>query len=503
MVERPGENDPLMPIKGHVKGHEEASELSFAPHAPKHLQTERGRWIALGITAAMCAVASGPVGAWPTLEPLLINAGVFAGGGHADPAATLLAQQTALDVCASLAIAVQMASILPAGFLYDRVGGRECAVYGAAIASVGLGTMGIACHFPENFSWLLYVGYALAQVGGSINTQGVMTFIWLMPAHPNFISSTAAGVTSLSDMFSLVAVGLDSCCGLFIGNFFIFLAGACFVAGAVCWCVVPSRAVMLRFAAETAGASQEEEDLGPFPKGEVTLVKRSWAVMSAYPVANGILLAFSTAYMLSIIYPMQQMLFYYKVLFSDKVATELVDVYAFLYGIGGFGSALFGGLACDKLGLRNFTIALVACSVLLAIFLPIATAAAQTAAQMVMVVGMSLYMIIINRFSMLYAPPELFGTLGGVQFSIISVGMLVGVSLVSLGTKDLKGAAQYQVPFVALGVVSSILGGTLAYHWTTTPPPPMGGVEFLAMREEQEASRGVAKRGGASLSGAV
>mmetsp|Transcript_34633 Transcript_34633/g.78970 ORF Transcript_34633/g.78970 Transcript_34633/m.78970 type:complete len:82 (+) Transcript_34633:182-427(+) len=81
--------------------------------------------------------------------------------------------------------------------------------------------------------------------------------------------------------------------------------------------------------------------------------------------------------------------------------------------------------------------------------------------------------------------------------------MLFGVSLVSLCTDDLKGSAQYQVPFVALGVVSSILGATLAYHWTTTPPPPEGGVEFLAMQEEQKASRGAAKRGGASLSSAV
>ena len=39
--------------------------------------TFRGKWLALSITTAACAVASGPVASWPTIEPLLLDAGVW------------------------------------------------------------------------------------------------------------------------------------------------------------------------------------------------------------------------------------------------------------------------------------------------------------------------------------------------------------------------------------------------------------------------------------------
>jgi len=42
---------------------------------PAHLSTERGKWIALCATTAACSLASGPVASWPTLEPLLLDAG--------------------------------------------------------------------------------------------------------------------------------------------------------------------------------------------------------------------------------------------------------------------------------------------------------------------------------------------------------------------------------------------------------------------------------------------
>jgi len=53
---------------------------------------------------------------------------------------------------------------------------------------------------------------------------------------------------------------------------------------------------------------------------------------------------FSTCYILAIYYPMQQMFFYYSLLFSDKdTATALVNVYAFIYGLGGAACSLAGG----------------------------------------------------------------------------------------------------------------------------------------------------------------
>ena len=80
------------------------------PELPTHLVTQRQRWIALWLTAAAMSLSSGPVASWPTLEPLLIDAGVWKGGNtHSN-----------LDVVYGIATAVQMGASLPAGWIYDR-----------------------------------------------------------------------------------------------------------------------------------------------------------------------------------------------------------------------------------------------------------------------------------------------------------------------------------------------------------------------------------------------
>ena len=91
---------------------------------------------------------------------------------------------------------------------------------------------------------------------------------------------------------------------------------------------------------------------------------------------------------------------------------------------------------------------------------------------------MELYGIIVNRFAMLYAPPHLFGSFSGVQFSFISVGMLLGVTAMSaiLDAAATTSVLKYQVPYVALSLGSAALGFCLVEFWRRVPPPPIGGI---------------------------
>ena len=87
-------------------------------------------------------------------------------------------------------------------------------------------------------------------------------------------------------------------------------------------------------------------------------VQSCWRLMKQHAGANVLLLLFSTMYIMAIMYPMQQMLFYYTALFPDKETPELlVNSFAFIYGIGGFVCALGGGRLCDALGIQKFTLA--------------------------------------------------------------------------------------------------------------------------------------------------
>ena len=78
--------------------------------------------------------------------------------------------------------------------------------------------------------------------------------------------------------------------------------------------------------------------------------------MKQHGGSNALLIAFSIVYCMAMVYPNQQMFFYYKELFGSKdAATQLVNIYAFMYGIAGFVCALGGGKLCDRLGLQKFT----------------------------------------------------------------------------------------------------------------------------------------------------
>jgi hypothetical protein len=91
-------------------------DLGIVDFAPPHLRTPRRRWMCLVIMCFACGLASGPIGAWPTIEPLLINAGVF----EQEKAA----QKNNLSTVFSIAAFSQLFGSLPFGWLYDRVGGK-------------------------------------------------------------------------------------------------------------------------------------------------------------------------------------------------------------------------------------------------------------------------------------------------------------------------------------------------------------------------------------------
>ena len=455
---------------------------------PAHLASARGRWAALILTTAACAIASGPVASWPTLEPMLLDAGVWESAGDA-------AAHANLDAVYGASVAVQLGSSLPAGWIFDRYGGRVAALGGALLAATGLLLMGAATCFPASWSWLLWLGYPTAMLGGQINSYGLFSFLWLLPDDQNLISSMVGGATALSDMLALVAVGLNACCGLFVGHFFVLLALLSVCSGAFSFAVCPTHAVCLKLASSVlaeAGtpAHGEREDAADDAQGsgngddrwcgkEIDSVRSSWVLMKRHSGANSLLIVFSILYVMAMIYPNEQMFYYYKGLFASKdTAVELVNVYAFMYGAAGFVCSLGGGKLCDYLGLEKFTQAAVWSVVVFAVIIPVRSVPVQVLAQVVMVVGMQLYMIIVNRFAMLYAPPELFGTFGGVQFCFVSVGTLVGMMGVSAVLDGIASASaiKYQIPYVALSIGSATVGFVLVHFWRQHPPPRVGGL---------------------------
>ena len=137
------------------RDHRESCSPHSPPLLPWHLRTERRIWWSLAGVLACMAVAGGPVAAWPTLVPLLIERGVFDGN------------EASFDAAFSLSMVCLLMTSLPAGLLYDRAGPRACGVGGSVLAAGGLAVMALAAARPATCSALLYLGYPAAMAGGA------------------------------------------------------------------------------------------------------------------------------------------------------------------------------------------------------------------------------------------------------------------------------------------------------------------------------------------------
>ena len=213
--------------------------LLLPPDTPWMYSTRSRTWRSMLVVISASALASGPVASWPTLEPLVREAGVFKNAE--DP-------KTNFDICYAVSMCFLFASSLPSGILMDKCGGRACGVVGALMASVGLLLMGAATTFPAQWDWLMFYGYPMATAGGMINSFCMYTFIWLLPDRANLVTGIAGGIASLSDTCALLAVWLHDIYGVPIAWFFFGLSVLALAAAVVSQLVVPS----LEFSMECA-----------------------------------------------------------------------------------------------------------------------------------------------------------------------------------------------------------------------------------------------------------
>lgn len=135
---------------------------------PWFATTPLRRWLSLlGISIAMC-FASGPIAAWPTLEPLIIERGVFSSDGPQ-------VQADLLGECYSVALFGQLVTYFVGGLFFDRLGPMGIGIIGALLAAAGLVLFAIALLVPGADA-LIFIGYPMATTGGAATTNAICTY---------------------------------------------------------------------------------------------------------------------------------------------------------------------------------------------------------------------------------------------------------------------------------------------------------------------------------------
>ena len=74
-----------------------------------------------------------------------------------------------------------------------------------------------------------------------------------------------------------------------------------------------------------------------------TIVKQICAVVKLHPGPNILILMFGLSYYMFMVYPMEEMYYYYLDILGKDNATMLVDAWAVIYGTIGAAAAIFLG----------------------------------------------------------------------------------------------------------------------------------------------------------------
>ena len=502
---------------------------------PWHLATEKRRWVSLTIYVGFSVLASGPLQSWPTLEPVLVDMGVFQGGN----------QKSRLAEVYSIAQGFSMASALFAGILFDRVGPRVICVYASLACGLLMAGLVVSISNPA-LNDLLYVVYPCLTVAANMQNYGVYGWLWLLPESQNTINGIAGALFALGDTLVILLVILHNYCGVTLTTSFGGCAVVCLVTAGVCHLTVPSRELHVGCAHAVVSAQRRERmtlsglsygsetERGQVGHREEATQKRDgdqnhtqnnvteentrqemaavrcigfaeewtnlelvWTVMyRMYFVPNLVFLAWAVLLYIFVLYPSVEMYSYYAALLPND-ATRLVDLYAVIYGTLGAISAFGFGMLSDRL---PFVDTVLYCNVSVVVFLVtlvMRSFVAQVVAQLALTLLVNVFIILACRFALQYAPPELFGTFSGLQMLLLALSQLVMTPLLPLlsdfvyqdSASKTKSVGEYRFGFTLTGILSLATGAIAYVYWRRTPVSQVGSITIQQVKSIHEDSK--------------
>jgi len=461
---------------------------------PAIFQTTLRRWLMLMLFSIVNSVASGPMTMFPALEPIFIQEKVFEGPS----------QMGQLSTVYSITMGVIMSSMLPIGIIYDSYGPRWVAVVGTILFAVCSTGIGISLRI-QSLNWMLYFFYPVGLMFGYGKSFGAYGYQWLLPDSQNTVNSVIAATQALSDMLVLVCVWLYDDYGVQLWTYFWWLAVLSVLTAILNNVIVPSRREHIEYAvavisfkaasdpgygSEGSHDFEQAVDDGPAIK---TSGWRWWdnakgtcKTFQNYPVEHILFISGCCGMYMFSWYPTMQMYPFYVGMFGAAEATTLVDEFAVIYGILGSLGTLFAGRVLDWIGLKKalFATSILNMVALAALWTP--TVPSQLFFQVFLTLSLSMFQIFVQRFCMVYAPVQLFGTYSGVIMLIMGLFQMVCsavASLVKSHVANLSVADQdyLEVVFVrtlstAFCALTLALFAMLIVYWQWFPPPHVGTV---------------------------
>jgi len=473
-------------------------------------------------------------------------------------------QQENLTEVYSISSGVMVVAYFFAGICYDQYGPRNCVVISTVLCSFFMVLMALSISRPE-YNYALFIAYPAVTLFGQMNTFGIFAWLWLLPNHQNTVNALSMAVPALSDSMVLLIVLAHDQYKVSLTCAFLFLAAFSFISTGVYVYILPSKEENLMHAEWiTSTVSQEncstriggdyaslgdtrllhspveegelsegeegelsegeegelsEGEEGELSEGEardgelkeeknalasiIENVRDSMTVMFyMFPVANALHMACLMSLYLLIMSLIINQYYWFMALHGGEEANDLVNMFAIIYGFGGAASAVGFGLLMDRIDFSQTILLLNMTALALIVSVMMPSFSAQIVGEGLVTLVINVFGIMAGRWVTLYAPPELFGTLVGIQMATLGIGQITLIPLINdLAAVSFPGGShgahesndtdlsRYRVQFCGYFVLSMLSGIPMYCYYIRHPPPLPGSVQMAHVRKTQRAKR--------------
>eukprot|EP00808_Paulinella_micropora_P003016 g23387.t1 len=459
-----GEGVPeLLDAPAHGIQHPLLPEHIEEPVCPPLLATPARRLASLLGLFICTVIASGPVTAFPALEPLLVEYGVFN--------STKTEQAEKLTSVYDLGTGLGTISLVLQGPFFDWLGAKYFAPGGALVAGLGLLGMWVSVQY-SHLNWLLRYAFPVTVIGSTANSFSLYSFIWLYPNHQTMVLGLAHASQLISDTAPFFIGLFDAQGWLSFPDSLLFLAVGCGLVAVVSSPFCPSKSLELQFAAYHTKTPAKQ----PVRPNLFAIYGRVCRAVAQQPVSCALFELWCMVNWLTLLAMASDVYFLDSDLFGAEKARNMLEWFALIYGAAGFLAAVCVGRLCDFLGLRHFfTLQCLLLSVTYA-FSFTTTVQLQYVAVFCLSVALASMLVTMPNFAVCFAPPDLFGALFGSMFAAIGVVNVTFGPQIPKWEADLPGLARYTRSTVYGLCITALLGVALRCWWSKRPPPKAGSV---------------------------
>jgi len=378
------------------------------------------------VVTLFAILSSGPLQAFPLYVRQLMDAGVFSWACE-DGARSCSEQGESLQDLYTSTFSAQMRFFILVGLAYDMYGARVASCLGALTAALCFVGLAVAASldsqaWPLTQSTVMYFCFLFADLGGNLASFSVLGWMWHYPLLQTFFIGLSNAATQASGSLGFVFNSLAEK-GVNIVESFLVLAGLSLLSGLVFLLSCPTKLQTLTQAGRVLNTHPSSLDVYSIVgwKAIKHSVKEACGVYNLYPRQNTCMLLYIGFFMAGELTCFSGLEARYRALFHPAEADSLLAAYATLMAVLGIAVNPAAGLLFDCFGFLN----VFAFTSFLAFLVPFTLMVPILWVQLLnlffLVTWFSLFLNVVSRYSVTFAPPDFFGTFTGFLTSLAGI----------------------------------------------------------------------------------